>query len=194
MQRRLSAALVAFLGIFWAGQALALQDEPPEPPPVYVPSSYEIVDEMLKLAQVTKDDVVFDLGCGDGRIVIAAAKLGARGVGIDIDPVRIKESKENAEAAGVTDRVTFRNEDLFTSDVSSATVVTLYLLPVRIARLKSKLWRELKVGTRIVAHDFPFTDWEPEKKVSIANHTLYLWTITDEVKKQQAQMQQQSKN
>ncbi len=190
MRRVFHLGLVQLAALLWVVPVLALQDEPPEPPPVYVPSSYEIVDEMLKLAQVTKDDVVFDLGCGDGRIVIAAAKLGARGVGIDIDPVRIKESNENAAAAGVTDRVTFRNEDLFTSDVSSATVVTLYLLPVRIARLKTKLWRELKVGTRIVAHDFPFTDWEPEKKVTINNHTLYLWTVNEEVKKQLAQSQQ----
>jgi 2-polyprenyl-3-methyl-5-hydroxy-6-metoxy-1,4-benzoquinol methylase len=161
------------------------QEEVPQPPPVYVPTPQEVVDEMLKLANVQKTDVVYDLGCGDGRIVISAARLGARGVGIDINPERIKESNENAAAAGVTDRVTFRNEDLFTSDISPATVVTLYLLPARLAKLRPKLWKELKPGTRIVAHDFDLGDWKPEKTVELEGHRLFFWTIPEDKSKLQ---------
>ncbi len=131
--KRLCLALL-FAGLFLA-PAFAQQEDYEDslPTPVYVPSPQEVVDEMLKFAKVTKDDVVFDLGCGDGRIVISAAKLGARGVGVDINPERIKESNENAEAAGVTGRVKFINGDLFKADISPATVVTLYLLPARLA-------------------------------------------------------------
>lgn len=153
------------------------------PAPVYVPSPQEIVDEMLKFAKVSKDDVVIDLGCGDGRIVISAAKLGARGIGVDINPERIKESNENAVAAGVTDRVTFINEDLFKTDISSATVVTLYLLPARLAKLRPKLWKELKVGTRIVAHDFDLDDWKPEETLELEGHRLFFWTVKEPQKR-----------
>jgi len=152
------------------------------PSPVYVPSPQEIVDEMLKLGKITKDDVVFDLGCGDGRIVISAAKLGARGVGVDINPERIEEANQNAQAAGVTDRVKFINEDLFKTDISSATVVTLYLLPARLTKLRPKLWKELKVGTRIVAHDFDLDDWKPEETVDLEGHQLFFWTVTEKQK------------
>lgn len=162
----------------------AQQGDPSLPAPVYVPTPQEIVDEMLKLAGVKEGDVVYDLGCGDGRIVISAAKLGARGVGVDINPQRIQESNENAKAAGVTDRVTFRNQDLFETDVSPATVVTLYLLPARMAKLRPKLWKELKPGTRIVAHDFDFGDWQPDKTVDLDGHTLYFWTVKTEHAKQ----------
>ncbi len=168
--------LVFFLSFIAFAIAIA-QDEPTEPPPVYVPTPQEVVDEMLKLGGVQKGDVVYDLGCGDGRIVVSAAKLGARGVGIDINPERIKEANENAQAAGVTDHVTFRNEDLFTTDISPATVVTLYLLPARLTRLRPKLWKELKSGTRIVAHDFDLGDWKPEKTVELEGHRLFFWTI-----------------
>ncbi len=144
---------------------------------VYVPTPQNIVDQMLTFAAVGKDDVVFDLGCGDGRLVVSAARLGARGVGIDINPERIKESNENAQAAGVTDRVKFINGDIFDADVSSATVVTLYLLASTLDRLLPKLRKELRPGTRIVSHNYRFTEWEPEKESNAEGHTLYFWVI-----------------
>jgi 2-polyprenyl-3-methyl-5-hydroxy-6-metoxy-1,4-benzoquinol methylase len=165
------------LGLFGLNLVFALAQEEPQPPPVYVPTPQEVVDEMLKLANVQNSDVVYDLGCGDGRIVISAAKLGAHGVGVDINPERIKESNENAKAAGVTDRVAFRSEDLFATDISPATVVTLYLLPARLTKLRPKLWKELKPGTRIVAHDFDLGDWKPERTVDLEGHRLFFWTI-----------------
>ena len=148
----------------------------------YVPTPQPVVDEMLKLAQVTGDDMVYDLGCGDGRIVVTAAKqLGARGVGVDIDPKRIRESVTNARQAGVTDQVKFMRGDLFKMDLKEATVVTLYLLPEINRKLKPKLFRELKPGTRIVSHEFDMGDWEPEKTVRVtvdeSVYTLHYWTI-----------------
>jgi SAM-dependent methyltransferase len=148
----------------------------------YVPTPEEVVAEMLKLANVGKNDVVYDLGCGDGRIVITAAqKYGARGVGIDIDPERIKESNENARKAGVTDRVKFLQQDLFTTDFREATVVTLYLLPALNLKLRPKLLSELKPGTRIVSHAFDMGDWKPEKVVNVPGEeherTVYFWVV-----------------
>lgn len=144
----------------------------------YEPSTPEIVAGMLKLANVTKKDIVFDLGCGDGRIVIEAARTyGARGVGVDMDAVRIAEAQENARKAGVGGRVVFRNQDLFKSDISKATVVMLYLWPHVNLRLLPKLQRELKPGTRIVSHSHNMGDWKPEKEVQVDGHTLYFWTI-----------------
>ncbi len=148
----------------------------------YVPTPEEVVEEMLRLANVGKDDVVYDLGCGDGRIVITAAKkYGARGVGIDIDPERIKESNENARQAGVTDRVKFLQQDLFTTDFREATVVTLYLLPALNLKLRPKLLSELKPGTRIVSHAFDMGDWKPEKVVTVPgdehDRTVYYWVV-----------------
>ncbi|MCC7174829.1 MAG: methyltransferase domain-containing protein [Bryobacterales bacterium] len=188
--KRLCLALL-FAGLFLA-PAFAQQEDYEDslPTPVYVPSPQEVVDEMLKFAKVTKDDVVFDLGCGDGRIVISAAKLGARGVGVDINPERIKESNENAEAAGVTGRVKFINGDLFKADISPATVVTLYLLPARLARLRPKLWQELKVGTRIVAHDFDLDDWKPEETLELEGHRLFLWTVKEAQKRGEYEKEQ----
>jgi SAM-dependent methyltransferase len=148
------------------------------PDVVYVPTPPEVVAAMLKLANVTKDDVVYDLGSGDGRIVITAAKqYGARGVGIDINPVRIKEAQENAQKAGITDRVKFLQQDLFEADFREATVVTLYLLPRLNLKLRPKLLRELKPGTRIVSHDFDMGDWKPERTVQVGSKTVYFWTI-----------------
>ncbi len=181
--------LVLLAGLSFAPVFAQEQEDESLPSPVYVPSPQEIVDEMLKLGKVTKDDVLFDLGCGDGRIVISAAKLGARGVGVDINPERIKEANENAQAAGVTDRVKFINEDLFKTDISSATVVTLYLLPARLAKLRPKLWKELKVGTRIVAHDFDLDDWKPEETVDLEGHQLFFWTVTTAQKQNEKQKQ-----
>ncbi|HET9478619.1 MAG TPA: class I SAM-dependent methyltransferase, partial [Pyrinomonadaceae bacterium] len=127
----------------------------------YVPTPQNVVDEMLKLAKVTKDDVVYDLGCGDGRLVITAVKKfnAKRGFGVDIDPQRITESNANAKAAGVTDRVEFAVQDLFQTDLKDATVVTLYLLPEVNLRLRPKLLNELQPGTRVVSHSFDMGDW-----------------------------------
>jgi ribosomal protein L11 methylase PrmA len=122
--------------------------------------------------------VVYDLGCGDGRIVIAAVKdFGARAVGIDIDPERIAESRENARKAGVGKRAAFRNEDLFEADIREATVVTLYLFPWVNLKLRPKLWKELKPGTRVVSHSHDMGDWEPDKEIEVEGQRIYLWTI-----------------
>ena len=137
-----------------------------------------VVDAMLAGAQVKNTDIVYDLGSGDGRILIAAAqKYGARGVGIEIDPQRIKEAEENARKAGVSDRVRFINADLFEADIHDATVVTLYLLEDLNVRLRPKLLRELKPGTRIVSHRFRMGDWQPEKSLNVGNRAVYFWTI-----------------
>ena len=145
----------------------------------FVPTMPEIVDKMLRLAKVGKDDVVYDLGCGDGRLVIAAVKkFGAkRGVGVDIDPQRIKESNENAQAAGVRDRVKFVVQDLFKTNIREATVVTLYLLPEVNLRLRPKLLAELKPGTRVVSNAFDMGDWQYEKMAYVGEQPIYFWTI-----------------
>ncbi len=148
----------------------------------YVPTPQEVVDRMLTLAKVTRNDVLIDLGCGDGRIPITAAKIyGARGIGVDIDPQRIAEANANARRDGVAHLVTFKLENALTTDVSTATVVTTYLLTASNLKLRPILTRALKPGTRVVAHNFGFGDWTPEKVDSFtdsANHrrTLYLWT------------------
>jgi len=147
-----------------------------DPDVVFVPTPQEVVDQMMKLANVHAGDVLYDLGCGDGRTVITAAKLGARAIGIDINPVRIQESNDNAAKNGMTGKVTFRNEDLFEADFKDATVITLYLLPSLNLKLRPTLWK-LKPGTRIVSHDFDMDDWKPEKEVQVEGHTLYLWTV-----------------
>jgi len=143
---------------------------------------------MLKLANVTKSDVVYDLGCGDGRIVITAAKkYGARGVGIDINPERIKDARENAKKAGVEDLVRFEENDLFVADIKPATVVTLFLLPQVNLKLKPKLLSDLKPGTRVVSNTFDMGEWQAEKETRLPDsddneftglsHQFYLWTI-----------------
>ena len=133
---------------------------------------------MLNVAKVTSKDVIYDLGSGDGRIVITAAKeRGARGVGIDIDPQRIKEAEENARQAGVTDKVKFLQKDLFETDISEATVVTLYLLPNLNLRLRPKLFKELKPGTRIVSHSFDMGDWKPDQTIDVNGRSVYFWVI-----------------
>lgn len=149
------------------------------PDVIFVPTREAVVDAMLDAASVGPDDIVYDLGCGDGRIVIAAARRGARGVGIDIDPRRIEESRANARDAGVTDKVMFLEQDLFTSDIREATVVTLYLLPALNVKLRPMLMEQLRPGTRIVSHDFDMGDWKPEETVQVDGKTVYLWTIPD---------------
>ncbi len=145
----------------------------------YEPSSEEVVRTMLEIAQVGKDDLVYDLGCGDGRIVIAAAqKTGARGVGVDLDPERIKESLVNARQANVANRVQFFQQDLFQTDIGKATVVMLYLWPEVNLKLRPKLLRELKPGTRVVSHSHNMGSWEPDQTITVPQgHNVYFWVI-----------------
>jgi ribosomal protein L11 methylase PrmA len=160
-------------------QAAAPQEAPTRRPDViFVPTPDEVVEAMLQVANVTKNDIVYDLGCGDGRIpVTAAKKYGARAVCIDIDPQRIKEANENVAKNQVGDRVQVLNADLFATDLSEATVVTLYLLPSLNVKLMPKLMKELKPGTRIVSHAFDMGDWKPEKELDINGRKVYFWTI-----------------
>ena len=170
----LLAAAIAMVigGAFVYAQQQSSKDVP------YVPTPQVVVDKMLEVAAVTKDDVVYDLGSGHGRIVITAAKkYGVRGVGVDIDPERVKEANANAVQAGVVDRVKFIEQDLFKTDLREASVVTLYLLPDVNLRLRPKLWRELKPGTRVVSHAFDMGDWQPEKTIKVEGRTIYYWVI-----------------
>lgn len=152
----------------------------------FVPTPEVVVTEMLKQAKVSKQDVLYDLGSGDGRIVITAAqRFGTRGVGIDIDPELVKKSQENAQKAGVADKVKFLQQDLFKTDLSEATVVTLYLLPDVNLRLRPKLLSELKPGTRIVSHNYDMGEWKPENVVKVKGpsyeHTVYSWVVPKEI-------------
>lgn len=150
-------------------------------PTPYIPSTRGNADEMLRLAGVTPNDVVYDLGSGDGRIVIAAARdYGARGVGIDIDPALVRESTENARRAGVEARAAFRASDIFAVDLGEATVVTMYLLSGLVAKLEPKLLAELKPGTRIVAHDYGFPQWQPDRTVRLTK-TYMLYVVPAKV-------------
>lgn len=145
----------------------------------YVPTTAEVVNRMLDMADIRPLDVVYDLGCGDGRIVIAAAKkYGARGIGIDLDPARIREARANAKAAGVEQLVTFKVADLFETDLSEATVVALYLLPELNRRLIPKLFAELPSGARVVSHDFDMgKGWPADDYVKLGNDGIYLWRM-----------------
>src|SRR6187402_2949901 len=177
MRVTLMAAMMA-AGL-WLGQSRA------EPDVIYVPTPQAVVDAMLDVAKVTAADVVYDLGSGDGRIVITAAKkYGARGVGIEIDPALIRKSNESAAAAGVAGRVRFVTQDLFTADIHEATVVTLYLLQSINERLRPKLVRELKPGTRIVSHVFNMgPEWPPERTIEVGPNRVFLWTIPSQAAK-----------
>ena len=144
----------------------------------YVPTPEKVVERMLEVAKVGPNDVVYDLGSGDGRIVIAAAKNhGARGVGIDIDPQRVREARDNASRAGVANRVEFREGNLFDANISEATVVTIYLLSGINMKLRPKLLAELKPGTRIVSHAFDMGDWKPEATAKVGTSTVYYWVV-----------------
>ena len=170
------AVLLAFVVITpdFAQQAAPAR----QPDVIFVPTPNDVVNAMLKLANVSTTDVVYDLGSGDGRIVITAAKMyGAHGVGIDIDPERTREATANAAKNGVADKVTFRTEDLFLADISPATVVTLYLSGPVNARLAPKLMKELRPGTRIVSHAFDLGNWKPQQRTSVSQRPLFLWTV-----------------
>ena len=178
----LSLALTLLVAVAAGAQtpAPATPKKPLDVP--YVPTNDRVVAEMLKMADVKKNDVLYDLGSGDGRIPITAAKrFGTRGVGIDIDPERVAEAKQNAITAGVADRVRFMEGDIFDADIKEATVVTLYLLPEINLRLRPKLLADLKPGTRIVSHNYDMGDWAPLKTVTLevsgTTHTVYYWVV-----------------
>lgn len=177
-RRALSAVAIPFGAALFPARTRAQTDAPARVPDVvYVPTPDEVVAAMLEVARVGPADVLYDLGSGDGRIPIAAAKrFGTRGLGIDIDPQRIRDANANAVAAGVTDRVRFVQGDLFELDLTPATVITLYLLPELNVKLRPTLLK-LKPGTRIVSHDFSMGDWKPERTVRIGNRTVYFWTV-----------------
>lgn len=170
-------------GVQTSQQQPRVQPPQREPDVIYVPTPQAVVDEMLALAKVTKDDVIYDLGSGDGRIPITAAqKFGTRGIGIDINPQRIRDATANAQRAEVTDLVEFRQQDLFETDFSEATVVTLYLLPSLNVKLRPELFRQLKPGTRIVSHDFDMGDWKPDQVVQTQEgSTIYYWVVPEEI-------------
>jgi precorrin-6B methylase 2 len=179
MQRRQFLAGLGALGVAGfvgaAEQGAVLRG----PDVIFVPTPNEVVDMMLKLAGVTKKDTVYDLGCGDGRIVVTAAqKYGARGVGIDIDPERIAEANENVRKGKVEKLVKIVRGDLFEADISEATVVTLYLLTDLNQKLRPKLWRDLRPGTRVVSHAFSMgTDWKPVRQERVQGTTVYRWHV-----------------
>ncbi|MDI1444092.1 class I SAM-dependent methyltransferase [Polyangium sp. 6x1] len=159
-------------------ERVAQQEETVQRDVPFVPTREETVARMLDIAGVTKDDVVYDLGSGDGRIVVMAAqKLGARAVGVEIDPARIREANDNARKAGVTGRVEFREESLFGTDIKDATVVTIYLLPEVNLKIRNKLLTELAPGARIVSHDFDMGEWRPDRKEKVGDDTIYLWVV-----------------
>jgi SAM-dependent methyltransferase len=186
-----SFQFAAILGLFLTLPVLAQTGQKrPDAPQLapYVPTPAEVVDRMLQLAGIGKGDVIYDLGCGDGRIPITAAKrFGARGVGVDIDPQRIAEANANAKKEGVTHLVTFKLQDAMATDVSEATVVTLYLLSASNLKLRPILTRQLKPGARIVSHAFSMGDWQPDKvdtfvDASGTTRTLYLWKTDGKIR------------
>lgn len=187
MKRSRAAALLVVgigLALLHPLAAPPLIAQPPTvagPDVMYVPTPQAVVDAMLQLAEVKSTDVVYDLGSGDGRIVITAARqYGARGVGVDIDPELVKKAVANAAAAGVSDRVRFVTQNLFDADISEATVVTLYLLQSLNERLRPKLVRELKPGARVVSHVFNMgPEWPPDKNIVVNRSPVFLWTIQE---------------
>jgi precorrin-6B methylase 2 len=196
MFRRFGVFLIAFvLGLVLTACPRAETEQPTslqspilaeQPSPVldvpYVPTPEAVVDAMLKVAKVGKDDVLYDLGSGDGRIVITAARnFGTRGVGIDIDPERVKEANANAKTAGVTDKVKFLQQDIFKADFSEATVVSLYLLPTINMKLRPQLFKQLKPGTRVVSHAFDMGNWQPEQKLVVEGRSIYYWVIPEQI-------------
>lgn len=170
--------LAAHLSVLFVSGCATVWTEVP-----FVPTPVEVVDRMLELAQVRKGDVVYDLGSGDGRIVIRAAKrYGARGVGVEIEPNLVRVSRDNARKEGVEHLVEFYEQDALTVDLSRATVVTLYMLPEFNLKLRPILERDLKPGARVVSHDFPVEGWSPQKIEKVGGgflhqHTLYLWKV-----------------
>ena len=175
---RITGVSAVLMLLSTAAVAFAQQPALPTPDIHYVPTSNRVADAMLALAKTTASDVVYDLGSGDGRIVIAAAKnFGARGVGVELDAELIKTATKNAEKAGVAGNVSFRRGDLFKTDLSDATVVTLFLSVNTNMRLRGILQRELKPGARVVSHRFTMGDWTPDAEIRLEGTSVYLWTI-----------------
>jgi SAM-dependent methyltransferase len=170
---RAIAVVLLSAALFAAGQ------QPKRTPDIhFVPTPDEVVEAMLRLADVDKNDVVYDLGSGDGRIPITAARrFGARGIGIDLDPKLVAQATRNAQEAGVADRVRFVEGDIFEADISAATVVTLYLLTSINERLRPKLLKELRPGTRVVSHQFRMGDWQPDREIVVDFRPLFLWRV-----------------
>ena len=187
--RRGAQILVPLFLVLLIGVPVAAQDSEVHKDVPYVPTPPEVVEAMLKLGNIGPGDVHYDLGCGDGRIVVMAVKKfgAARGTGYDIDPERIREANENARQAGVTGKVKFILGNLFEADFRDANIVTLYLLPEVNLKLRPKLLQDLKVGSRIVSHQFDMGDWEPDKKDQIDWRTVYMWTDTAKAKAQFAE-------
>jgi tRNA G37 N-methylase Trm5 len=181
MKRTLILILLAFAMLSARPATLVLAQEGKIVP--YVPTPQEVVDRMLELAQVKTGDVVYDLGSGDGRIVVTAAKkYGVKAIGFEIDPQRIKESQENIKKAGVENLVEIRQQDIRTVDLSPASVLTMYLLPEVNLMIRPNIWKQMKAGSRVVSHDFDMGDWKPLKTEHIKDgstwdHTLYLWHV-----------------
>jgi SAM-dependent methyltransferase len=172
------STVVLFLALATAAAAAVSARQPARVPDVhYTPTRHAIADAMLRLAGVGADDVVYDLGSGDGRIlIIAAQKYGARGVGIEIDPALVSQARRNAADAGVSDRVTFSVGDLFAADLTQATVVAMYLSPNIMKRIEPGL-RALRPGTRIVSHQFPMSGWAPDARVNVDEAEILLWRV-----------------
>jgi SAM-dependent methyltransferase len=183
MKRRISLSTIVLCLIVSSGLNLPLSQAQEGKIVPYVPTPQAVVDRMLELAQVKKGDVVYDLGSGDGRIVVTAAKkYGVKAIGFEIDPQRIKESHENIKKAGVENLVEIRQQDIRTVDLSQASVLTMYLLPEVNLMIRPNIWKQMKPGSRIVSHDFDMGDWKPLKTEQIKDdsswdHTLYLWHV-----------------
>jgi len=176
-QAAYSTVLIAGFGI-----SAALAQSEPRLDVIYVPTPQALVDRMLQMAEVKANDFVIDLGCGDGRMVVtAASKYGARGYGVDINPVRVEEANANAKKAGVTDKVSFKIADLFQEDISKASVMTMYLLNEINLRLRPKILSDLKPGSRVVSHAFTMDDWEPDQRDVVENKNIYFWYVPAKV-------------
>lgn len=175
-----SLSFAVALCLFFTGPHSAAQQPRRAPDVIYVPSPDAVIEAMLEIAAVKKTDIVYDLGSGDGSILIMAAKkYGARGVGIEINPVLVEDARRNAEAAGVTHLVRFIEGDLFEADIREATVVTLFLLESLNERLRPKLISSLRPGSRIVSHEFGMGSWAPQKSVEVERRRVHLWTVPE---------------
>jgi SAM-dependent methyltransferase len=176
--RPLVCALALSAGL---AASAALAEQEPKLDVIYVPTPQEVVDRMLDIAEVKPGDFVIDFGCGDGRMVVSAAKRGARGYGVDINPVRIREANENARKAGVTDKVEFKVANLFEEDLSKADVMAMYLLTDINLRLRPKILDTMKPGTRIVSHAFDMGDWEPDQRDVVSGKQIFFWIVPAKV-------------
>jgi SAM-dependent methyltransferase len=179
--RPAAVAATLLLSLMYSGGALPIraQDAPSENKKIvpFVPTPQEVVDKMIELGGVKKGDTHYDLGSGDGRIVISAAKKGAKGVGFEIDPDLVKESQENIKKAGVENLAEIRHQDILTVDLSPASVVTMYLLPDVNLKLRPNVLSQMKPGSRVVSHAFDMGDWKPDKTEKVNGRTVYLWIV-----------------